>query len=407
MKILSTTNQKSSFSQLFRSLIFLLIIVSAVASCSQQIKRTNNNQTVDTTDFLDSSHHWYDIYDEDKVITPSPNQPRYQIDRIEQIADNILRYQKINGGWPKNYDMLAILTESQKDSLIKAKGKTNTTFDNGATHTQIEYLAKAYTATKIERFKESCLKGMDFILAAQYPNGGFPQSYPDTSGYRKYITFNDGAMIGVMKVLHNIIQNKPWYSFVDSVRRVKVTQAFDKGVDCILKCQIIQEGKLTGWGQQHDNVNFRPQGARTFEPVSLGTEESADVVLLLMSFNNPKKEIVDAVQAAIKWLRESQIHGIRVETIEAPTIVFKYSTSKIDRVVIEDPQAPPIWARLYELGTNKPLFCNRDGKPVYSLAEVDRERRSGYSWYTYEPDRVLQEYPAWQKKWLSENKELK
>lgn len=49
-------------------------------------------------------------------------------------------------------------------------------------------------------------------------------------------------------------------------------------------------------------------------------------------------------------------------------------------------------------GTNKPLFANRDGISVYSLAEVDRERRSGYVWYTCEPDLVFKEYPLWQKK---------
>lgn len=70
-----------------------------------------------------------------------------------------------------------------------------------------------------------------------------------------------------------------------------------------------------------------------------------------------------------------------------------------DRVVVEDSQAPPIWARMYELGTNRPLFCNRDKKPVYSLAEVDRERRAGYTWYSYVPAEVLAKYPEWQKQW--------
>jgi PelA/Pel-15E family pectate lyase len=214
-------------------------------------------------------------------------------------------------------------------------------------------------------------------------------------------------MIGVMKVLHDIIQKKPWYSFVDSVRRTKVTQAFYKGVECILKCQIIQDNKLTAWCQQHDNVNLTPQGARTFEPASLGGEESAEIVLFLMSLDYPSQEIVNTVQTAVEWLKKSQILGIRVETIEAPTTVYKYSTSKIDRVVVEDPQVPPIWARLYELVTNKPLFCNRDGIPVYSLAEVERERRSGYTWYTYEPDRVFVEYPSWQKKWAPGNNVFK
>lgn len=391
----------------FQIYFFLLIIVSVVVSCGLQYNYTNNNQTIDTTGFFGSSHHWYDIYDEDKVINPSPNQPRYKIEQIEQIADNILLYQKTNGGWAKNYDMLAILTEAQKDSLEKVKDKTNTTFDNGATHSQIEYLAKAFSVTKIERFKESCLRGIDFILAAQYPNGGFPQFYPDTNGYRKYITFNDGAMIGVMKVLQNIVQHNHSYSFVDNDRRAKAIQAFNKGLDCILKCQIIQEDKLTGWAQQHDNVHFRPQAARTFEPAAIGAEESSQIACFLMSVDHPNQEIIEAVQATINWLKESQISGIRVKTIEAPTTVYKYSTSKIDRVVVEDQQAPPIWARLYELGTNKPLFANRDGIPVYSLAEVDRERRSGYSWYTYEPAEALNKYPNWQKKWGVENHLLK
>lgn len=391
-----------------RAIYFILIIlISFYISDAKQHKQTTHDRTIDTTGFIDSSHHWYDIYDDDKVIIPSPNQSRYNKNQIEEIADNILLYQKSNDGWPKNYDMLAILTKEQKDSLENVKDQTNTTFDDGATHSQVEYLAKAYAATKIERFKDGCLRGLDFILEAQYPNGGFPQFFPDTSGYRKHITFNDGAMLGVMKVLQNIIQHKPWYSFVDSIRHTKTTQAFNKGIECILKCQIIQNSKLTGWRQQHDNVNFRPQSARTYEPASLGGEESAEIIRFLMSLENPSREIINAIQAAVKWIKESQILGIRVETIEAPTMVYKYSTSKIDKVVVEDPQAPPIWARLYELGTNKPLFCNQDGIPVYSLAEVERERRSGYAWYTYEPDRVFKEYLHWQKKWAPDNNELK
>jgi PelA/Pel-15E family pectate lyase len=77
-----------------------------------------------------------------------------------------------------------------------------------------------------------------------------------------------------------------------------------------------------------------------------------------------------------------------------------FHSADFDRVVVNDPKAPPIWARFYELGTARPLFCNRDGKAVYSLAEVDRERRTGYGWYTYDPAKVLQTFPAWQRKWI-------
>ena len=73
-------------------------------------------------------------------------------------------YQKDNGGWPKNYDMLAKLTPSQKDSLIKVKNILNTTFDNSTTYSHVACLATIYRATKLERFKAAAMKGIDFIF---------------------------------------------------------------------------------------------------------------------------------------------------------------------------------------------------------------------------------------------------
>lgn len=353
----------------------------------------------DVSGFQNSAHHWYDIYSEENVINPRPGRPRYKPENVKEIADNILLYQKENGGWPKNYDMLAILSDEQKDSLLKAKNQLNTTFDNWTTHTQVEYLAQAYYLIHDERYKEACLKGIDFILSAQYPNGGWPQYYPDTSGYRKYITFNDGVMTGIMRALYNIVQNKPQYQFVDSARREKVKKAFEKGLDCILKTQIKENGKLTAWPQQADNVGLFPQWARTFEPPSICNWESADIVLFLMSIENPSKEIINAVQSAVRWFEESKINGIRIIEKKIEPIKYYYSTFDYDRVVVKDSTAPPIWTRYYELKTHRPLFCNRNRKVVYSLAEVEHERRAGYTWYTYAPQQVLDKYPEWQNKY--------
>ena len=83
----------------------------------------------------------------------------------------------------------------------------------------------------------------------------------------------------------------------------------------------------------------------------------------------------------------------------APPEKSEWRTSRFDRVVVFDSLAPPIWTRYYELGTDKPLFSDRNRKFLYSLAEVSRERRSGYGWYTYAPQEVLDKYPKWQKKW--------
>ncbi len=362
--------------------------------------------SLDISRFYDSSHHWYDITDQDKVIHARENHPKYKTDEITKIADNILLFQKSNGGWPKNYDMLAVLTDQQKDSVAKARNILNTTFDNGTTHSQLTYLAEVYSITKDEKYKVAFLKGLDFIFTAQYPNGGWPQFYPQMRGYARHITFNDGAMIGVMDLLKNILDGKPDYSFVDQSYREKTKKAFDKGVDCILKCQIKEKGKLLAWCQQHDEKNYKPVWARTFEPPSICNGESCGIVEMLMSIDNPSKEIINSIQGAVKWFEDSKILNTRLETIKAPREKFLYQTNSIDRVAVHDTTAPPIWTRFYELKTHRPLFCDRGRKIYYSLDKVSRERRSGYMYYISDPQKVLDMYPAWQKKWAPENNVL-
>ncbi|MGD9646887.1 MAG: pectate lyase, partial [Pirellulales bacterium] len=57
----------------------------------------------------------------------------------------------------------------------------------------------------------------------------------------------------------------------------------------------------------------------------------------------------------------------------------------------------PLWARFYEIGTNRPLVADRDGEARYDLAEIGYERRNGYGWYTERPREMLQmDYPRWQ-----------
>ncbi len=352
----------------------------------------------DVSGFQDSRHHWMDITDHEQVIVPAKDQARFTSADVRQIAGNILLYQQPDGGWPKNYDMLAILTNEQKTILSEHKDSLHTTFDNGATYTQIEYLAKAYTLLRDKKYEDAALRGLHFILKAQYKNGGWPQFYPDISGYRKYITFNDGTMIGVMQVLQHISQNQPYYSFVDNQLRNESINAYQKGISCILNCQIVENGKPTVWCQQHDNVTLQPVGARTFELPSKASEESAEIVRLLMDVKNPNAEIINAVKNAITWFQKVAIKDERVKTIPAKDVVYKFHEAKNDKIVVNDSGAPRIWTRYYELETDRPMFANRDGKKVYQLSDVSRERRTGYAWYGYWPQKVISvEYPAWLK----------
>jgi PelA/Pel-15E family pectate lyase len=384
----------------------ILLAVSSVFFCflpCAPAKPDNNENQIDTNDFFNSAHHWYDIYEAKNIINPEPNQPRYNPSQTKEIADNILLYQRDNGGWPKNYDMRAILTPDQRDKVLKAKSQLHTTFDNCTTYSHIKYLAKAYAVTGNEKYKEGCIKGIDFTVSAQYANGGWPQFFPLESNYSSHITFNDDVMAGIMTMLKDILDNKPFYSFVDSARREKTRLAFEKGLACILKCQINDNGTLTAWCQQHDEKSLSPAWARAYEPPSICNRESAPVVLFLMSIDKPSPEVIKSVQSAVKWFEDSKIMGTRVEEFNAPEINTGLRILKNDHRVVEDKSAPPIWARFYEIGTHKSLFSNRKSELLYSMAEVDRERRA-YGWYTYEPQRVLDQFPAWQKKWATGQK---
>jgi PelA/Pel-15E family pectate lyase len=353
---------------------------------------------IDTSDFRDGAHHWYDIKDASNTINALPDRPVYPATEIADIADNILLYQKSNGGWPKNYDMQAILSAEQKTSLLRAKQELHTTFDNGATYAQIAYLAKANAIVPKQEYRDAVENGLNYILAAQYRNGGWPQYYPLENNYSRLITFNDDAYLGVMKVLKDIADNQPQFSFLSEKSREKLVKAYNKGLDCILRMQINDAGKPTAWCQQHDEISLAPAWARKFEPPSICNGESAGIVLFLMSIDRPSPEIKAAIQNAVNWFNDSKILDTKVVTIDAPAMQTNFTLSKHDKVVVNTPGAPPIWTRYYELKTHRPVFCNRDSKLVYSLAEVERERRDGYGWYTYEPQKVLDRFPAWQRK---------
>ncbi len=319
----------------------------------------------------------------------------YNTPEAIRIADNVLLYQRDSGGWPKNIDMARILSDSQVQSLRKEKQKTDSTIDNTATYTQLNFLARVYRVKGLERHKESLLKGVDYLLKAQYDNGGWPQFYPDAHGYYAHITFNDGAMIGVLKILRDIAEQKVDFVFVDDSRRQSAAAAVEKGTELILKCQVNVRGRRTVWGAQHDRVALAPAPARAFEPVSLASAESVGVVRFLMGIKQPNEEVIDAIESAIAWFETSKLTGIR--WIEKPNSA---KPGEIDRVVERDQNAGPLWARFYEIDTNRPIFAGRDARIKYDISEIEHERRNGYNWYVDEPGVLLsKDYPAWQKKW--------
>jgi PelA/Pel-15E family pectate lyase len=113
-----------------------------------------------------------------------------------------------------------------------------------------------------------------------------------------------------------------------------------------------------------------------------------------MSLDVPGPEVVRAVEGAVAWFESARIKGIRV-VVEKDEKALKGR----NKVVVRDPAAPPMWARFYEIGTNRPIFADRDGVARHDLADIGYERRNGYAWLGYWPQKLLEgDYPAWKKK---------
>lgn len=313
-------------------------------------------------------------------------------DEARRVAVNILSFQSDLGGWPKNVDTTGMPFSGDRAKELKP------TFDNGATTDELRFLARVFNATKDDRCRRAFEKGCDYILKAQYPTGGWPQFHPPGMKYHRHITFNDNAMVRLMEFLREIY-SAGRCAFLDAERKTAARVAFERGVACILKCQIKVDGKLTAWCAQHDEKDFSPRPARAYELVSLSGAESVGIVRLLMSLDKPGPEIVSAVEGAVAWFESAKLKGIR-EVVQPDS----NSPSGRNKVVVSDPSAPPLWARFYEIGTNWPIFCDRDGVAKHNLADIGYERRNGYAWLGAWPQPLLEkDYPAWKKKLATRN----
>ncbi|MCK9159554.1 MAG: pectate lyase [Bacteroidaceae bacterium] len=317
----------------------------------------------------------------------------FKTQEATRIGNNVLLYQQTTGGWPKNINMTAELTEKDKANAIQQQSNINlSTIDNNATTTEIKYLARLYQATNLKTYKNAVINGINYLFKAQYNNGGWPQFYPRPVGYYIQITYNDNAMVNVMKLLRDVYKKKSPYAFIPDSICQKAKSSFDKGIECILNTQVRnKKGELTVWCAQHDKNSLKPCKARAYELPSLSGQESDGIVLLLMGIKHPSQRITNAIKGAIKWYNESEIKGLKKE-------FFTNSKGKRDFKMIPCDNCQPMWARFYDLDTNRPFFCDRDGIKKDDISQIGYERRNGYKWYNKDGFTVLGKYKKWKEK---------
>jgi PelA/Pel-15E family pectate lyase len=311
-----------------------------------------------------------------------------------RIGDQVLAYQRVTGGWPKNIDMAARLTDAELARVQSEKSRTDdSTIDNNATTMQMVYLARLWQATHQERFRAGFVAAVEYLLSGQYDNGGWPQFWPEKSGYQLHITYNDNAIVNTLELFRDIYSGKDPYGgeLTDPALRERLRKAFDKGIECILNTQILKDGKPSVWCQQHDRETLLPAPARAFELPSYCSAESAGIVRLLMTLPDPDARVKRAVHGAMQWFDTYKLTGLRVERT--------FENGVRNTRLVEDPAAQPLWGRFYDLKYCEPYVCDRDGIARRRLEEIGPERRNGYSWYNSNAAQLYPLYEAWADKY--------
>ncbi len=334
----------------------------------------------------------------------------YSTDEARRIAQIIVSFQTPAGGWSKNLDMTqhrraggelfahanASRFASPTDLDLPHDPNWNYvgTFDNGATMTQLRFLAKVISTSATNdsaAYQKSFLRGLDYIFAAQFPNGGWPQVWPLQGGYHDCVTFNDGAMTGILDLLLDVSGAHGEFDFVPQAIRQKSANALQRGLHCILATQVIADNKRTAWCQQYDALTLEPASARNYEMASLSSGESAGVTLFLMRLpqtdTNADTNIAAAIHSAATWF---QTTAIRAKA-------YRRTDANDGRHLVDAPGSDPLWARYYEIGSNRPLFGERDKSIHDTVEEISRERRDGYAWFTDAPQQALKKYGQWKK----------
>jgi PelA/Pel-15E family pectate lyase len=331
----------------------------------------------------------------------------YGTTEARRVADVIVSFQTPAGGWSKNLDMSgAPRARGQSyttDNLSKHPGVDDFdtpkdpqwnyvgTLDNDATNTELHFLvlvSGAIPGAEGEAYRASFLRGIRYLLAAQLPNGGWPQVWPLEGGYHDAITFNDNAVTDSAETLTAVAAGAGNYAFVPAELRRQAAASAAHARECILATQVVVKGQRTVWAQQHDALTLAPVAGRNYEPAALSSGESADVLLYLMQLPHPSPAVVTSIHVGVAWLKAAAITGQEwVGGRGKPG----------GRHLEAKAGAGPIWARYYSIDTGLPVFGDRDKTIHDDVSELSLERRNGYAWYSAGPQQALDAFAAWSK----------
>lgn len=286
----------------------------------------------------------------------------YYYRAAEQAAEALIWGQHPSGGW--NY-MIDFGGEASLKDWYARYGQNawrmeefqhyadNATFDDAGTSEAMQFLLRLYLEKLDPKYRPSLDKAIGFVLESQYPIGGWPQRWPhdpEYPEYARYITFNDDVAAENIKFLLMVRQ---------TLGDPRVVEPVIRAMNAFVVTQL--GAPQPGWALQY-TLDFKPAGARTYEPNALHTGTTAANVKQLMDFYRMTGEtkFLARIPEALDWLEsvrlpEGQGSGDR----RFPTFI--------------------------ELGTNRPIYVHRRGSNVVN----------GEYYWDYSPEAPLGHYSAY------------
>jgi PelA/Pel-15E family pectate lyase len=322
------------------------------------------------------------------------------------VADNILSFQTPAGGWGKNQPRdrpprvrgqayvagngSHFAATGDFDQPIDADWSYVGTIDNDATVTEIRFLARVIAQLEEaggEPLRAAALKGIAYLLAAQFPNGGWPQVWPLQGGYHDAITLNDNAMVGVATLMGAVARGADAFGFVPAAVRAAAAAAEERAIANLLALQVRVQGRALLWAQQHDPLTLAPVSARNYEPPALCTLESAELLVYLMSLPQPSPAVVAAIDSGVAALRDLQLQGL----------VWGKGAGESARRLHRKAGAHFLWARFHDPVTLQAVFGDRDKTLHDDVMDISAERRNGYAWFVTGPKKALVAHDDWRR----------
>lgn len=233
-------------------------------------------------------------------------------DAAKAAADALIAGQHPRGGW--NYVIDTAGEASLRDWYERIGGNAwrleefqhyygNATFDDAGTAEASQLLLRIYLEKRERKYRAPLDKAIQFVLDAQYPNGGWPQRFPfvENGGlhgnrdYTPYITFNDdvaGENIEFLLYCHQALGSND-RRLVDAIQR---------GMDIFIATQ--QPMPQPAWGLQHFPDTLKPAPARTIEPQAFATHTTGTNIRSMIGFYKltGDRKYLERLPEALDWL---------------------------------------------------------------------------------------------------------